>query len=96
MGIYWLFINSRMDGGFLHGSAGKESTWNTGDTGDAGFIPGSGRIPGGGNGNPLQYSYLKNPKDWGAWWATVHGVTEFDIAKLLSTAQHRMVKCVRI
>ena len=41
---------------------------------DAGSIPRSGRSPGGGNGNPLQYSCLGNPKDRGAWWATVHGV----------------------
>ena len=41
--------------------------------GDLGLIPGSGRFPGEGNGNPLQYSCLKNPTDRGAWWATVHG-----------------------
>ena len=41
--------------------------------GDTGSIPGSGRSPGGGNGNPLQYSSLKNPMDTGAWWTTVHG-----------------------
>ena len=41
---------------------------------DTGSIPGSGQSPGGGNGNPLQYSYLGNPMDRGAWWATVHGV----------------------
>ena len=46
---------------------------NAGDTGDAGLIPGLGRCPGGGNSNPLQYSYLENPMDRGAWWATVHG-----------------------
>ena len=40
---------------------------------DAGSIPGSGRSPGGGNGNPLQYSCLQNPTDRGAWQATVHG-----------------------
>ena len=42
--------------------------------GDLGLIPGSGRSPGEGNGNPLQYSCLKNPMDGEAWWATVHGV----------------------
>jgi len=42
--------------------------------GDSGLIPGSGRSPGGGNGNPLQYSCLKNPVDRGAWQATIHGV----------------------
>ena len=46
---------------------GKESACNEGDTGDAGSIPGSGRFPGGGYGNPLQYSCLENPMDRGAW-----------------------------
>ena len=44
--------------------------------GDAGSIPGSGRPPGEGNDNPLQYSCLGNPMDRGAWWATVRGVTK--------------------
>ena len=43
---------------------------------DPGLIPGSGRSPGEGNGNPLQYSCLENPTDGGAWQATVHGVTK--------------------
>ena len=48
--------------------------------GDAGLIPGSGKSPGGGNGNPLQYSYLGNPMDRGAWQAIVHVVTrELDL-----------------
>ena len=41
-----------------------------------GSIPGSGRSPGGGSGNPLQYSYLENPMDRGAWGATIHGVAQ--------------------
>ena len=45
------------------------------ETRDAGLIPGLGRSPGEGNGNPLQYSCLENPTDRGAWQATVHGVT---------------------
>ena len=45
----------------------EESTCNAGDAGDAGSIPGSGRSPGGGHGNPLQYSCLENPMDRGAW-----------------------------
>ena len=53
--------------------SGKESTCNAGD---AGLIPGSGRSPGGGHGNPLQYPCLENPMDRGDWWATVHGVTK--------------------
>ena len=47
---------------------------NAGDIRDTGLIPGLGRPPGKGNGNPLQYSCLGNPMDGGAWWATVHGV----------------------
>ena len=45
------------------------------NAGDAGSTPGSGRSPRVGNGNPLQYSFLGNPTDRGAWWATGHGVT---------------------
>ena len=45
------------------------------DIEDVGLIPGFGRSPGGKNGDPLQYSCLGNPIDRGAWWATVHGVT---------------------
>ena len=47
-----------------------------GDIRDMGSIPGSGRSPGKGNGNPLQYSCLENPIDRGAWQAAVHGVTK--------------------
>ena len=43
---------------------------------DVGLIPGSGRAPEEGNGNPLQYSILGNPMDRGAWWVTVHGMTK--------------------
>ena len=46
------------------------------NVGDLGSIPGLGRSPGEGNGNPLQYSCLENPLDVGAWWATVHGVAK--------------------
>ena len=49
---------------------------NAGDTRDMGSIPGLGRFPGGGNGNPLQYSCLENAMDRGAWQATVRGVAE--------------------
>ena len=55
-------------------------------TGNAGSIPGSGRSPGEGNGNPLQYSFLEAPMDRGAWRATAHGVTESQMR--LSIAQH--------
>ena len=46
------------------------------NTRDIGLIPGSGRSPGRGNGKPHQYSCLENPMDRGAWWATVHGLTQ--------------------
>ena len=58
--------------GFPGGSVVKNSLANSGDSGS---IPGSGRSPGEGNGNPLQYSCLENPMNRGAWQATVHGVT---------------------
>ena len=45
---------------------------NAGDVRDVGSIPGLGRSPGAGHGNPLQYSCLENPTDRGAWWAIVH------------------------
>ena len=48
------------------------------NVGDVGLIPGLGRFPGGGHGNPLQYSCLENPMDRGAWQATVHVVAESD------------------
>ena len=57
--------------GFLGGSDNKESACNAGDPGS---IPGLGRFPGEGNGYPVQYSYLENPMNRRAWWATVHGV----------------------
>ena len=59
--------------GFPDGSEGKASACNAGGLGS---IPGSGRSPGEGNGNPLQYSCLENPMDRGACWATVHGVAK--------------------
>ena len=52
----------------------KNPPTSRGDIREVGLIPGSGRSPGGGNGNPLQYSCLENPMDRGAWWAMVHGV----------------------
>ena len=59
--------------GFLGGSESKESTCNAGDLGS---IPGLGRSPGVGHGNPLPYSCLENHMDRGAWQDTVHGVTK--------------------
>ena len=63
-------------GNFPGGSDGKESPCNAGDEGS---IPGSGRSPGEGNGNPLQHSCLENPMDRGAWQTIVHGVTKSQI-----------------
>ena len=54
----------------------KNSPNNAGDIRDLGSIPGLGRSPGGGHGNPLQYSCLENFTDRGAWWATVHRVAK--------------------
>ena len=59
--------------GFPGGSEVKASAWNAGDQH---WIPGLGRSPGEENGNPLQYSRLKNPMEGGAWWATVHGAAK--------------------
>ena len=58
---------------FPSGSDVKESTYSVGDRSS---IPGSGRAPGEGNGNPLQYSCLENPMDRGTWQATVHRITK--------------------
>ena len=55
--------------GLPQGLIDKESTCNAGDAGDLGSIPGLGRSPRGGHGNPLQYSCLENPMDRGVWWA---------------------------
>ena len=70
---------------------GKESACNARDasyTGDIGLISGSGRSPGEGNDNPLQYSCLENPVDREAWWATVHGITkELDTTQRLNNSK---------
>ena len=65
-------MNTHRSEGFSRSSVSKESACNAGDPG---LIPVSGRYPGEGNGNPLQYSCLENPIDRGAWQATIHGVT---------------------
>ena len=81
--MYWIPLNLRNDKGsrtdllkyLFHpgGSDGKVSACNAGDPG---LILGSGRSPGEGNGNPLQYPCLENPMDGGAWWATVYRVAK--------------------
>ena len=65
--------------GFLGGSVVKNLPASVADAGDVGLIRGLERSPGGGNGNPLQYSCLGNPMYRGAWWATVHEITESDM-----------------
>ena len=73
--ILWLRlpILSNKNYGFPGGSDGRKPACSAGHPGST---PGSGRSPGEGNGNPLQYSCLENPMDRGAWWAIVHGVTK--------------------
>ena len=62
---------------------------------DTGLIPGSGSSPGGGRGNPLQYSCLENPMDRGAWWAAVHRVTKsWTWLKQLNTSTHTHTHCI--
>ena len=70
--------------GFPGGASGKECTGQFKRWRDTGSIPGSGRAPGGGHHNPLQHSCLENPIDRGAWWATIHRVTQSDTMKQLS------------
>ena len=67
--------------GFPGSSDGKDSTCSVGDLGS---IPGLGRFPERGHGNPLQYSCLENSMDGGAWRATVHGVSAFFLTQVLS------------
>ena len=81
---------------FPGGSEVKASVCNVGELGS---IPGSGRSPGEGNGNPLQYSCLENPMDRGAWWATAHGVaksrtrlSDFTLLSLYGRNQSNIVK----
>ena len=70
----------------------KGSACDAGDSGDTGLIPGLGRSPGGGHGNPLQYSCLENTMDRGAWWATVQRVTESTTEATKQTCIHRDIK----
>ena len=76
--MYALYIVS----GFPGGSGGKESACSAGNVG---LILGLGRSPGGGHGNPLQYSCLENPMDRRAQWATGHGFAESDTTESLRT-----------
>ena len=75
------------------GANGKDPLANAGDIRDTGLIPGSGRSPGGGHGNPLQFSCLENPMDRGAWWTTLHRVTQIQ-TRLKQLSMHS-TKCRR-
>ena len=79
--------------GFPGGSVVKNPPPNAGDMG---LIPGSGRFPAGGNGNPLQHSWLENPMDRGAWWALVHRVAKSWIqVKWVSTRTHTHIIMIK-
>ena len=75
---------------FVRASLVAQVKASASNEGDLGSIPGSGRSPGEGNGNPLQYSCLENPMDGGAWWATVHRVAKSQT--LLSNLTNLKVK----
>ena len=82
--------------GFSGGTSGKKKKKprlaNAGDIRDVSSIPGSGKSPGGGHGNPIQYSCLENPMDKGAWRATVHKVSKSDTTEATKHARTRMEK----
>ena len=76
-------VNRQKDGASHVAQVAKNLPENEGAVGDAGLIPGSGRSPRGGNGNPLWYSCLQNPMDRGAWWAIAYslGCKESDMTE---------------
>ena len=92
--LQFLFVNYTpisWERSFPSGSVVKNPPSNAGGTRDMGSVPGLGRSPGGGHGNPppLQYSCLGNPMDRGAWWATVHGgCKESDVTEATEHVQH--------
>ena len=71
----------------------KDTVCSAGDTGETGFIPGSGRFPGRGHGTPLQYSCLENPMDRGAWQPRVHELTKGQsrVKRLITPAQWHII-----
>ena len=82
-------MNSVLYVGFPDGASGKTLPANAEDVRGLGSVPGSGRLPGGGHGNPLQCSCLENPMDRGAWRAAVRGVAKSrSRLKRLSTHAH--------
>ena len=77
---YWTVMFQFRSLGLPWWLSGKESACNAGDMGS---IPGSGKSPGGGHGNPLQYSCLENPMDSRAWWASPYGCKELDVTEMI-------------
>ena len=84
--------------GFPGGTSGREQAYQCRRRKKCRFDPGSGRSPGGGHGNPLQYSCLENPMDRGAWWATVHRVaqSQTELKQLSRHASKRILKDVDV
>ena len=78
----------------IRDSGGSEVKASASNAGDQGSIPGLGRSPGEGNGNPLQYSCLESPRDRGAWWAAVYGVVQSQtrLKRLSSSSSSRPSK----
>ena len=74
--------------GFPTGAVVKNPPSTAGDARDVGSVPGLGRSPGGGNGNPHQFSCLENSMDRGGWWATVHGVAKSQKQLITHTHTH--------
>ena len=69
----------------------KNLSASAGEVRDTGSVPKLGRSPGGGHGNPFQYSCLKNPMERGAWWATVRGLSESDMTEHASTHADQVI-----
>ena len=83
--VQFHFAKSYKIVGFPSGAVVKNPPADAGDMIDVCWIPGLERSPGGGNDNPLQYSFLENSMDRGAWWATVHGVAKSQTQLSLTT-----------
>ena len=92
-----VIVFSEVPSGLPQWLSGKESACKSGASGDTSSIPRSGRSPGGGHGNPLQYSYKQNSMDRGAWRAAVHEVAKsWTWLKQLSTAQQSVLQVLQM
>ena len=83
-----IFLHPHEYLGCPHGLSGKESSCHEGGMEDTVSVPEQGKSPGGGHGDPLQYSCLENPRDREAWWAAVHGVTKRKCSVLTTLSTH--------